>query len=248
MSHPKSRAIEGRGDLSRFVVHLTRDDSADDPNGASAAENFTSIVKQRKILAIRPHCLHGRKIPNIHKERFSVCCFTEVPLSELHLLARHIPGRKIQLSEYGFVFSRDFLVSKGAQPAIYINSYNNNTWSREAAERVYQLSKKSRFKKDKLWRLLPFLNAMHEGYDFAWEREWRLLGDLDFKPKDVISVILPEHGETDRKREFMKSGVPVISLGWSTEKLVSEFSDQARRARRTWIKKSKTKSNPKKGK
>ena len=142
MTHPKTRAIEGRTDLSRFVVHLTRDDTQDFAYGATATENFSSIVKERKIRAIQPHCLHGSKIPDAHHDQFAVCCFTEVPLSELHLLTRDIPGRKIQLSEYGFVFSREFIVSRGAQPAIYVNSYYGNAWLREAADQIYQISKK----------------------------------------------------------------------------------------------------------
>ena len=117
----RDRAVEGRNDLSRFVAHLTRDDRADFPDGGQTArENFKGIVEDREILAFRPHCLHMGRIPERHRERFSVCCFTEVPLSELHLLTRAIPGRRIKFSDYGFVFSREFLVSKGAQPALYV--------------------------------------------------------------------------------------------------------------------------------
>ena len=87
---------------------------------------------------------------------------------------------------------------------------------------------------------------MNEGYDFTWEREWRVLGDLAFEPKDVVSIILPEDGEKDWKRKFLTWGVPVISLGWSTETIVSEFSEQARKARRKWMKKRSKKLGSKK--
>ena len=176
-----------------------------------------------------------------------MCCFTEVPLSELHLLTRKIPGRKIELSEYGFVFSREFIVSRRAQPAIYINSYNSNRWLREAADCIFEISKEHDFQQGKLRRFLPFLNAMHEGYDFAWEREWRVLDDLEFEPRDVVCIILPEDGEKEWKRKFLNWGFPVISLGWSTERIVSEFSDQARTARRKWMKKGGGKLKRKKG-
>ena len=217
------------------------------PRGATVRKNFKSIVRQRAIRAIRPHCLHGHKIPEEHEDQFSVCCFTEVPLAELHLLARRIPGRKIQLSDFGFVFSRDFIISKGAQPAIYINSYNNDTWLREAADHIYKISKDHDFSEGKLSRFIPFLNAMNEGYDFTWEREWRVLGDLEFEPKDVVCIILPEEGERKWKHKFLTWGVPVISLGWSTERIISEFSEQARQARRTWMKRRSVKSANKNG-
>jgi len=240
MIDAKARAVEGRADLSRFVIHLTRDDRHDFDNGAPASENFSSIIRSRKILAVRPHCLHSRRIPEKYEDRLAVCCFTEAPLSEIHLLTRLIPGRKIRLSPYGIVFTREFIVSKGAQPALYVNSYGGNTWLREAVDEVFDVANRGKFRSGKLWRLIPFLNAMHEGYDFTWEREWRLRGDLRFKPSDVVCVILPERKEEEWKSKFLDRGVPVISPGWSAERIVSELSRQARTARRRWVaKKSK---------
>ena len=249
MTTAKSHAIEGRADLSRFVIHLTRDDTDDFPDyGASAAENFKAIIKEREVSAFQPHCLYSDQIPKKHEDKFSVCCFTEIPLSELHLLTRHIKGRQIQLSEYGIVFSREFLISKGAQPAIYINSYHKNMWLREAADRIWKIAEESNFQDCNIWRILPFLNAMHERYDFTWEREWRICGDLTFAPEDIVCVSVPEDGEEELRREFLGRGVPVISPGWSTERIVSEFSNQARQAKREWISTKKEKRRRKKRK
>lgn len=242
MADAKSRAVEGRGDISRFVVHLTRDDRKDFPRGgASAAENFDSIVRERRVRAYIPHCLHKERIPENRKKRFSVCCFTETPLSELHLLTRYIPGRRVRLSEYGLVFSREFLITKGAQPALYINSYGENTWLREAADKLCDMAAEDDFKRGKLWRILPYLNAMHERYDFTWEREWRVRGDLAFQAGDIVCAILPEEEEEEWKSKFLGRGVPVVSPGWSTERIVAELSGQARKARRQWVTKKTTK-------
>ena len=249
MSTAKERAIEGRTDLSRFVVHLTRDDTNDfGDDGASAAENFRAIVKDQTIYSFQPHCLYSDQIPEKYENKFCVCCFTEIPLTELHLLTRHIKGRRIQLSEYGIVFSREFLISKGAQPAIYINSYHENMWLREAADRIWEIAKRNDFRDRKLWRIVPFLNAMHERYDFTWEREWRIWGDLSFAPEDIVCVTLPEQGEEMLRREFLGLGVPVISPGWNTERIVSEFSNQARQAKREWISAKKEKRRQKRKK
>ena len=185
-------------------------------------------------------------MPEEVKLDFSVCCFTEVPLTELHLLTRQIQGRDIELSDYGFVFSREFLVAQGAQPAIYINSYGGDTSTREAADRI-ELAKRQEFRKGKLRRLLPYLNAMHERYDFTWEREWRVVGDMEFAPEDIVCVTLPEDGEEELKREFLEDGVPIISPGWSTERIVSEFSDQARRAQRLREPKKRRDAKPQDG-
>ena len=116
---------------------------------------------------------------------------------------------------------------------------------REAADAIYEIVAKKGFRAGKLWRLLPYLNAMHEGYDFTWEREWRVLGGLEFSPEDVICVILPENGEDGLKRTFLEWGVPVISPGWTAERIVAEFSNQARSARRLWM---ETRSRERSGK
>ena len=237
VSDARARAVEGRGDLSRFVIQLTRDDRADgdeDVLGQTAAANFRGIIEQRRVLALRPHCLHGNRIPEEHRERFSVCCFTEVPLSELDRLTRRIDGRSMQFSYYGIVFLREFLMSKGAQPAIYVNAYDGNTSLREAADNIYEIAARRDFGSGRLRRLVPYLNVMHEGYDFAWEKEWRLIGNLAFIARDIVCVVLAEQGEEALTREFLKRGVPVVSAGWPADRIVAEFSRQARRAKALW--------------
>src|SRR5947209_5814229 len=115
-------ATENRLDFSRFFVHLTRDDRGTDKNGGTAESNFLRILEERQILNVRPHCLHGAKIPDEQCELFKVACFTETPLTEIkHLVG--IPKRQVNLEPYGFVFLREFLIRKGAQQATYVNNY-----------------------------------------------------------------------------------------------------------------------------
>ena len=174
--------------------------------------------------------------PKEHHDAFAVCCFTETPLSELHLLTRRIPGRSIELSDYGIVFSRQFLISKGAQPALYLNLYDNNERLRDAARSIHEIVAENGFRRSGLAQLLPFLNTMNERHDFAWEREWRIAGDLNFDPRDIVAVILPETGERKLTHKYLERGIPVISPAWSTERIVAEFSEQARTVRRIWRK------------
>jgi hypothetical protein len=83
----------------------------------------------------------------------------------------------------------------------------------------------------KIWRILPFVNAMHERYDFTWEREWRIAGPLDFRYQDLVCVILPDRRV--RLRELMaKAGIAVISPGWIHERIVAELSRQQRSTKR----------------
>jgi len=235
MNDQKKNALKGREDISRFVVHLTRDDKDDFTDGGTAEDNFRAIIEDRRIGAYQPHCIHSKEIPDKLRPQYSVACFTEVPLTQLHLLTRRIPGRKICLEPYGFIFLREFIIEKGAQPAIYINSYNNNPWLREAADVLCDIARSKEFKAGKLWRFLPFLNAMHERYDFTWEREWRVRGDVEFKPEDVVAVILPETDSEEWRNTFALRGIAVLSPGLSYEEIIGELSQQQRKTRSIWV-------------
>jgi len=233
MATNRWNVAERREDLSRFIVHLTRDDRRDFKNGQSARRNFQSIYRQKVIRAYQAHCLHRHKLGNVpaHVTRaFNVTCFTEVPLNQIHLLTQPIEGRRTQMAPYGFVFRKNFLVQQGAQPAIYINSYGQNTVVTQAVNRILGEARRAHFRNE-IWRVLPFVNAMHESYDFTWEREWRIAGALRFERKDLVCVILPMAGENQLKRRLARSGVAVISPGWIYEQIVSELARQQRRTR-----------------
>lgn len=235
--HPSEAAIANREDISQFVVHLTRDDRGSFDNGSTARDNFISIYKQKTIMANRAHCLHNRMIsslPELVQQEMRVACFTEVPLNQIHLLIRPIPGRQVEFAPYGFVFKKSYIVRRGAQPAIYVNSYNGNMFLREAADALFEKAKAEDFQSS-LWKFLPFLNAMHENYDFTWEREWRVRHRLEFSAKDLVCVILPQDSELELKKSFSKGGIAVISPGWNYEQIVAELARQQRETVRVML-------------
>lgn len=239
--------LEKREDLSRFVVHLTRDDREDN-DGDTARENFEEILVDKKIISLKPHCVFNNKIdeiPNSLKKHFKVACFTEIPLNQIHLLTQKIKGRKIKLEPYGFVFLKEFMISRGAQPAVYINSYDNNLNLRKAVDDLFELAIKRKFK-DSFYQLFPLLNAMHERYDFTWEREWRIVGGLKFSLKDIVCVILPEEGEDDLKEKFAIYGISVVSPGLTYEQIVATLALQQRTTKKIWRKRKSSSDKKKK--
>ncbi|MGL4260589.1 MAG: abortive infection system antitoxin AbiGi family protein [Afipia sp.] len=226
-------ALSGREDVSRFMVHLTRNNKRDYDDGGTARENLRNILSEQRIRAISPHCTFNRKVkklPEKTRRRFNTACFTETPLNQIHLLVQDIPGRSIKLSSYGICFRKDFIVSKGGQPALYINEYDG-TWLRECVDAIYEDSVFPDKLIKPLWRLLPFVNSMHDGYDFSWEREWRVRGDLTFATKDIVCLILPDTGEDKLKERMAKNGIAVISPGWTYEQIVAELANQQRTTR-----------------
>lgn len=227
-----SQASRDREDISQFVVHLTRDDQKDfSTGGATARKNFLRILRERRIGAFRAHCIFNPllgKAPSDVQEKFRVACFTETPLNQLHLLARNIPGRSVILEPFGFCFRKSFLVEAGSQQAVYINSYGGNGWLKDSVMALYKRFVTTEELEEPEWRILPFLNAMHEKYDFSWEREWRVRGDLKFKLADLVCVILPNEGEEDLKAGFADAGIAAISPGWRYEDIVGELAKQQR--------------------
>jgi hypothetical protein len=222
-----------REDVSQFVVHLTRNDSKDFTDGCTAEENLKSILKSKRVIATRSHCIFNNEISDLgksFKKKFSVACFTETPLSQIHNLTRKIEGRKIELEPFGVVFKKELLIEKGAQQAIYINSYNSNQSLRESVRELFDLCKKN--SSSKLVRLVPYLNAMHERYDFTWEREWRLTENFDFEHENIVCIILPEEGHEQLKRNSAKAGIAVISPDWGYEKIILKLAFQQRETKK----------------
>jgi hypothetical protein len=232
----KEFALTGRDDVSRFMVHLTRDDRADFKDGGRPRRNLLDILKSREIIASNAHCFYNNRLKALDKktaEKFSVACFTETPLNQLHLLVQRIPNRQIKLKSYRIVFTREFIVRAGGQPALYINGYGDNKFLHQCARTLYD----NAFDEhgdliSPNWRILPFINAMHERYDFSWEREWRVLDGLTFSWKDIVCVILPEDGEDDMKEGMATAGIATISPGWGYEQIVAELARQQRSTRR----------------
>lgn len=222
-------ARQHREDISRFVVHLTRDDRKSFSNGSIARKNFLTILKEKRIVAYSSHCLHHKKLPD--KPFFKTACFTETPLNHIRQLVGPIPGRQIELEPYGFVFLREFIVKAGGQPAIYINSYDGNTRLRESVDELFRVARDVAPVNTLLSRLLPFINAMHERYDFTWEREWRVLKELKFKHSDLVCVILPDDGDDELRSMMAEGGIAAISAGWSYEQIVAELAKQQRATR-----------------
>lgn len=236
MNSGAERVMRKRDDISRFMVHLTRDDVREWPvgEGGDASRNFQKIMEEKTIRAIKPHCLHGdrvRKLPSKLRRKFRVTCFTETPLNQIkHLI--DVTGRQIDLEAYGFVFERDFLYQLDAQPAIYINDYSDSNAQRRAFDSIYEVSAKKEFT-GRMWRTLPFVNIMHNGNDFVWEREWRVVGDVPFTLGDLVCVILPEY-ETQLRREMAAKGIAAIDPDWDHEQVVAELASQQRRTKAIW--------------
>lgn len=104
-----------------------------------------------------------------------VVCLSEVPLSSAH----HFEER---YSTYGIAMSKSAAFGIGARPVIYLPD-NEGSWIPESEK----------------WRQVRFEIGR---CDFTWEREWRILGDVELKRLRGIYILVDTSTEADAIRKM----------------------------------------------
>lgn len=168
-------------DMSDYVVHFAKPSP-----GRTAYDNAISILHSGRIEA-RNAFGAGRTLPPARKS----VCFSEVPLHELKRLAA-VRG------PHGIGFRKEFLVERDGGPILY--AYKDTSH----AKAVEAMVKSAANTPDHpIWSFAPFVDVpgiygkIH--YQYEWEREWRVVGDLDFSTTDPALLIIPEsHHEVAR--------------------------------------------------
>ena len=214
------QVLAARADYSSFLVHLTRKQE-----GLPARKVLKKILKDRRLEARGTHCLFMHHVERDDEEHFNVVCFTEAPLHQIKTFLGRIEGRDIELGPYGLVFTKDFISSKGGNPALYINTHHNPTL-RKAAVALFEHARDDGFDDSPWTPLLPFINIFGRTtggrrYDFYWEREWRIVGDLKFAYTDVVVGLCPAERVNEFEEEFPK--VKFISPRWGLDQIINHL-------------------------
>ncbi|MBY3342872.1 abortive infection system antitoxin AbiGi family protein [Rhizobium laguerreae] len=168
-------ADENWPDVSPYVVHFTKAEGK-----RKAYDNSLSILSHRRIEA-RSRFGTGRQYA---AAPLSIC-FSEIPL---HNLARLADKRGC----YGIGFRKEFIVERDGGPIMY--AYKDTP--RANALRT-MASKAKADQDDSIWKIAPFVDQPGQygpkSYFYEWEREWRHVGNLDFKETDAAFLIIPEN-------------------------------------------------------
>ena len=230
-----------REDISRFLVHLTRD-----YDRSAARDNLINILKTKTIYARNAHCLvmHNIKnmgFSNVLKKKFNTVCFTETPLTQINILASEIEGRKIQLKPFGLIFRKDDLFSRGSSPAVYINAKGTSIDKflmdefNNIFKEVTKLKKLKKLEAEHYENIVHYyylINVVKDKHDFMWEREWRHHGDFKFCYRDIVAIIsdTPKRFEKECERSLNSRSyryirrLPIISTNWTYEELIEELA------------------------
>lgn len=101
---------------------------------------------------------------------------------------------------YGIVFAKERLrVDFGATPVWYVTDDSAQHLA------IRSLMDSSANPTDPIWRLTPLIDVVIDSprlrYDFRWEREWRVNGDLVFPNGAVAALLIPDaSGELEAVR------------------------------------------------
>lgn len=227
MSRKIKEVLSERTDISRFVVHLTK--NTEDGN---ALENLVSILREREIRGGNHHCLFSPILRNEEEDlqkRFHVVCFTETPLDKIHLLTE-ITNRKVNLDPYGIVFKKEKIRKSRGNPVFYI--YEENQLLIRYLKNQYKEFIREYYDEEMLGDFLTLgsiINIVKKGHDFHWEREWRVRRRLRFSYNEVYAVIAP-HNKHENIKELLGINelnyIPFIDSKWNYEEMLERISHQ----------------------
>ena len=132
-----------------------------------------------------------------------VVCFCDIPVDDLQI---HMG----KYSEFGIAFKKEFLISKGANPVLYIvqqtgalaSAFDRFLFFDVVTQRVaFRLQVDTSIPPELAHDLVtilvfcknfPPMRPDEDPENYYMEREWRLVGNLYFQQSNICRVILPE--------------------------------------------------------
>jgi len=159
--------FDERPDLSRFLVHLTKNTKA--KNGKSAYRNLLSILRSGKING-------STSAKGFIKGKYSATCFMDIPLHCLkYVLDRdNADPADPRYEACGVLVQKPYAYKMGCRPVLYLSN----------AE-----LKKLSLPDDELWRVVRFEVKENSWISWLHEREWRCMGDFQLPAKPLAVVV-----------------------------------------------------------
>lgn len=160
-------------DMSDYLVHLTE------------ARSFEVVLTEGLVCASGPYGA-ATNLAELGDSQHATC-LSEIPLGMLGRLAnRH--------GHWGVGFTRSFVRSRGGAPVWYLA--RETPQHAAFREVVRQAMCNGIDPGEPIWSLTPFVDYPGRGdwgtYEFEWEREWRVVGGLEFALNDVEFLFIPE--------------------------------------------------------
>ena len=209
--------LEKKEDFSPFLVHLTRDDGE-----FCAKDILDTILVENTLKAYNHYCYFS---PALNKSqsislqyKFKVVCFTETPIGQIDVLLNKVSQRNFNPEPYGLVFQKEYIREMGGNPVFYVNRKIANPLMNlifyPHVENTAQVS-------DDVCRLLALVTICEKYNDWHWERDWRIVGNLEFKYKDSYCGLCPEEDIAYFGNKYTE--VRFISPYWRSNRILSKL-------------------------
>lgn len=226
--------LSRRGDLSTFLVHLTRPIAE-----ANAFDSLRAIIADRRLRAATPMGWAKYQDEDERRDRQSqrTVCFSETPLQHVHSLFAEIEGRAIRLAPYGLAMTKVVARRVGINPIWYVDMTTRGGREWEEARALDELREAAiaagDFHNSAVAKLLPFFEHMgtwpSSQKEFWWEREWRCRGDVDLTPIwSKLIWLCPEQDHTVIRQQLVASpsttGAPIVlDPSWGLEEVIARL-------------------------
>lgn len=214
----RQELLEKRGDLSPFLIHLTRSGDLkldkdiyslpqDKVIQLTAKGSLEEIIRARRIDARSAFGYFNYKVPlkrangmvlnstsHVRRDWLRCVCFTETPLDHVYLQMQNILGRQLHFEPYGLAFRESVVRGGNGNPVLYYQTTNQNI--RNGFDRLAVDPLAHHFKS-----MMPLVEGFGPPWfpryggpneiDFRWEREWRVVGDFSFTLSDIAFGFCP---------------------------------------------------------
>lgn len=214
----KQELLDKRGDLSPFLIHLTRTGDLkldkdiyslpqDKVVQVGAKHSLENIIGTKRIEARTAFGYFNFKVPFkkangtilnansfVRRDWLRSVCFTETPLDHVYLQMQKVFGRQLHFEPYGLAFRETVVRGANGNPVFYTQTTNQNI--RNAFDLLAVDPLAASFKS-----MMPLIEGFGTPWfprpygpseiDFRWEREWRVAGDFSFTLTDVAFGLCP---------------------------------------------------------
>jgi hypothetical protein len=232
----RKELLEKRGDLSQFLIHLTRSGDLkldkdiyslprDQVVQITAKASLDAIIKSRRIDARSAFGYFTYKVPmtradgrkvNAHslvkRDWLRAACFTETPLDHIHIQTQKVFGRQLHFEPYGLAFKEDVVRGANGNLVLYVQTTNQNI--RSAFDNIAIAPLALQFK-----AMMPLIEGFGPPWfqrwggpteiDFRWEREWRVVGDFSFSISDIAFGLCPA-AEVQQYENLLGGQIPFV--------------------------------------
>ncbi len=188
-----------RGDLSHFLIHLTRDHFSTHSGKripvTTVKKSLNFILQNDRIQGLLSPVgqFSHKSYTTVRPQDLQAVCMTETPIEQIYLFV-NISDRNLKFRSHGLAFSAEELSHSPvhAPPVFYLSQPASRDF--HFVDQFHRLERLhySSFK-DVLYLFDRFGKHVGGGdYNFRWEREWRVKGQLDQVRKRAKFGLCPE--------------------------------------------------------